>query len=109
MTLAGTHMVRILENLLPARFGGSSTDYQMVEEEDERGQTRITICVSPDVGELDEAEVIRTILDGLGEGRQGRGMMARIWSDANTLRVARKHPFMTAGGKLLPLHIRKSN
>ena len=108
VTFVGTDMVRILESLLPARFGGSSTDYQMIEEEDERVQTRISICVSPDVGELDEAEVIRTILDGLAKSTDARRMMARIWSDANTLRVIRQQPIMTAMGKVLPLHIRKS-
>ena len=49
MTLIGTDMVRILEEDLPRRFGGSPLDYQLMEEEDERGFTRLSLVVSPDV------------------------------------------------------------
>ncbi|MBN1855621.1 MAG: hypothetical protein JW846_01550 [Dehalococcoidia bacterium] len=108
VTFVGTDMVHIIEHLLPARFGGSSMDYQMVEEEDEKSRTRMTVRMSPDVGEVDEGEVIRTILGELGKGADGRRMMARVWSDAGTIRVLRAHPLMTERGKVLPLHIQKS-
>ena len=36
ITLVGSDMVRILEEVLPARFGGSPLDYQLLEEEDDQ-------------------------------------------------------------------------
>jgi hypothetical protein len=109
MTFAGTDLVRIMEEILPARFGGTSIDYQMMEEEDKRGHTRLSVIVSPEVGEIDEAELVRTVLAELSKGKDTQRMMAEIWAQAGMLRVKRMPPFVTAGGKLLPLHIQKSN
>ena len=106
MTFVGTDLVRIVEDVLPAKLGGASTDYQMVEEEDARGHTRMSVLVNPEVGELDEADVIRTILDELSKGKDAQRMMARIWAETGTLRVIRQRPIETVRGKLLPLHIR---
>ena len=63
--------------------------------------------VSPEVGEIDENEVIRTIISELGKGRDTQRMMAEMWSQANTLRIKRVRPYTTAAGKLLTLHINK--
>jgi hypothetical protein len=103
MTLIGTDLIRIIEEVLPARYGGSSTDYQVVEEEDEKGQTRMSILVSPSVGTIDEGELIKTVLAGL----PGPGLTSAMWSHAGTFRVKRIRPEATARGKLLPLHILK--
>jgi len=109
MTFIGTDLVRIIEEVLPARFGGSSTNYQMVEEEDEKGQTRMNIIVSPEVGAINEDELIKTVLAELSRGKDTQRMMAEVWAQAKTLRVKRIQPFTTARGKLLPLHILKRN
>ncbi len=105
MTVVGTDLVRIIEEVLPAKFGGASTDYQMVEEEDEQGHTKMSLLVSPEVGEIDEAELTQTLLAELGKGKDLQRMMAYFWSQAGTLRVKRMRPVTTARGKLLPLHI----
>jgi len=108
MTFVGTDFVRIIEEVLPARFGGGTTDYQMVEEEDAQGQTRMSVLVSPELGEVDEEQLVRTILAELAKENDSQRMMARVWADAGTLRVRRERPLTTARGKLLPLHIAKS-
>jgi len=108
MTFIGTDMLRIIEEVLPSKFGGASTDYQMVEEEDEKGQTRMSVVVSPEVGAIDEDELIQIVLAELGKGKDTQRMMAEVWSQAKTLRVKRIRPYTTAAGKLLPLHIQKS-
>ncbi|MGA7743275.1 MAG: hypothetical protein ABSF35_24025 [Polyangia bacterium] len=108
MTFIGTDLVRILEEVLPTRFGGASTDYQVVEEEDERGHTRMSVVVSPAVGDVDERALVQIVLAELSKGRDARRMMAHMWSQAKTLRVKRATPFTTARGKLLPLHIQKT-
>jgi len=105
MTFIGTDFVRIIEEVLPARFGGASTDYQMVEEEDDHGKTHVSVLVSPDLGAVDEQALVRTVLAELSKGDSPQRMMTRIWSDAHTLRVRRERPLLTARGKLLPLHI----
>lgn len=105
MTFIGTDLLRVVEEVLPARFGGASTDYQMVEEEDERGQTRVSVLVHPSVGTLDEKVLVAVMLSELARGGSAQRMMARVWADAGTLRVRREPPRLTARGKLLPLHI----
>ena len=107
MTFIGTDLIRIIEDILPAQFGGSSTDYQMVEEEDERGHTRMSVLVSPEVGDVDEDGLIQTVLTELGKGKDTQRMMAQVWAEAKTLRVKRIRPLVTARGKLIPLHIQK--
>lgn len=108
MTFVGTDFVRVIEEVLPSRFGGSSTDYQMVEVEDPDGRTRLDVLVSPEVGDIDEAEVSSTVLAELGKGGDTRRMMAEVWRQGHVLRVRRERPHLTAGGKLLSLHIMRS-
>ena len=105
MTFIGTDLMKIIEEVLPVKFGGTSTDYQMVEEEDEQGHTHMSIVVSPELGAIDEAELIKTILTDLSKGKDGKRMMAEVWDQAKTLRVKRIRPFVTPSGKLMPLHI----
>ena len=107
MTFLGTDLLRIIEEILPAKFGGTSIDYQMVEEEDKDGHTHINVVISPEVGDVGDSEVIQTVLTELGKGRDTQRMMADVWSQSKTLKVKRMRPITTAGGKLLPLHITK--
>lgn len=102
VTLVGGWMLPILEELLPSRFGGSPLDYQLVEDETASGQTRVTIAVSPRLGELEESEIVRCFLDGLSA--QGRFLERAMWEAAGTLRVARREPFIAGRDKVLPLH-----
>jgi hypothetical protein len=107
MSFVGTDILRIIEEVLPAKFGGASTDYQVVEEEDERGHTRLNIFASPEVGEIDESKLVKTVLAELSKGNDTQRMMADMWSQAEMLQVKRQRPIITAAGKLLPLHIQK--
>ena len=108
MTFVGTDMVRIIEELLPTRFGGCSTDYQMVEAEDGKGQTRLYVLVSPAVGEVNDGEVVDCILSELRKGSDTNRMMAEVWRQGGTLQVLRQQPRLTRGGKLLSLHVMKT-
>ncbi len=105
MTLVGSEMVRILEEVLPARFGGSPLDYQLLEEEDEQGFTRLSLVVSPKVAIADERAVIEAMLEALGQSSVAADLARAIWSQAKTLRVKRMEPIWTARGKLMPLHL----
>jgi hypothetical protein len=101
--------VRIIEEVLPGKFGGSSGDYQVIEEEDERGLTRLSLIASPELGEIDETELTGVFLTELKKGNDTQRMMAEVWSETGVLRVKRVKPFTTAADKLMPLHINKSS
>jgi hypothetical protein len=98
----GTDCVRILEEVLPREFGGSSIDYQLLEAEDDQHITRLFLIVSPEVGPIDEQKVldrfIRELLSVPHSGTPG------TWFQDQTIRVVRRTPVETAGGKLLPFH-----
>jgi hypothetical protein len=98
-------MLHILQEVLPSRFGGSSLDYQLIEEEDERGFTRLSLIVSPTVRIDDDRQVIETVFDALRRGTSVANLARAQWSQAQTLRVKRMEPISTARGKMMPLHL----
>ena len=103
MHFVGTELLRLLEEVLPHRFGGAATDYQLLEE-DVGGLPKVSLVVSPSVGDIDEAEVVRTALEALSAAR-GADKMAGLWRHADTLRVVRREPYATGAAKVLPLHV----
>lgn len=105
ISLVGTDLIRIIQEVFPAKFGGASIDYQMFEEEDEHGKTYLSLIISPSVGMIDEGELFETILAELRKGEVSQRVAAETWLHAKTLRVRREHPHTTLQGKLLPLHI----
>lgn len=107
VTLIGTEMVRILEEVLPAHFGGSPLDYQMMEEEDEQGFTRLYVLIHPRIQIADEQHVVRVILDALRESSPMADAARITWQQMQTIRVKRAEPILTERGKLLPLHSRR--
>jgi hypothetical protein len=109
VTLVGSEMVHILEEVLPSRFGGSPLDYQLLEEEDEQGFTRLSLLISPNVEIEDENRVIETVFDGLGRISAGADSARAIWSQARILRIKRTQPVWTARGKFMPLHLKNGS
>jgi hypothetical protein len=104
MTFVGSDVAALLDEDLPARFGGAPTDYQLVEEED-GGVPRVAIVVSPRLGEVDEEKVIATVVTALSSGPAYKRMMASMWQSGDTLKVVRREPHATAHAKILPLHL----
>jgi hypothetical protein len=104
MTFVGSDVIKLLDEVLPAHFGGRPTDYQLVEEE-VGGFAKVSVVVSPAVGEVDESAVIRVVLEALSAGPGYKAMMADIWRSGETLRVVRREPYATAAGKIFPLHV----
>ncbi len=107
ITLIGSDMEQILDTVLPARFGGSLVDYQLWEEEDEQGLTRLSLVISPRVRIDDERAVIDTVLQALSRMNSGAEGARAIWAQAGSLRIKRAEPFWTSRGKLMPLHLVK--
>lgn len=105
ITLIGSEMEHVLEQVLPERFGGSALDYQLVEEEDDQGFTRIAVRVSPAVGPLDEQAVLATMLAALAKASISADLAMRLWNHTGAIRIVRAQPLVGARGKLLPLHL----
>ena len=97
----GSELYALLEETLPGRFGGEATDYQLVEEEDHEGFTRLTVLAHPRLGPLDEEAVLDTVYTLLA-GIKPRD--AKVWREAGTLRLRRAPPLLTPAGKFMPLH-----
>jgi hypothetical protein len=105
MTFYDADVVRILEHLLPHRFGGGPTDYQLVEDETADGHPIVRLLVRPSVGPLDTAAVAETFLAAIGRGSGATRIMGTVWRDAKLLRVERREPRATVSGKVLHLHV----
>jgi hypothetical protein len=107
MTIIGTDFVRILEDVLPRKYGGAPTDYQLLEEEDSKGQTQLSLLISPTVGVVDDSDIIATILRELRKAPHPGKLTAGVWSHANILKVKRMRPISQAG-KVMTLHLTKT-
>jgi hypothetical protein len=104
MTLLDTDAVAALEELLPARFGGSAADYQLVEEEDAAGRPGVVLLVSPRVGPVDRDAVAAAFLDRVGASAGAARVAALLWRDAAVLRVEVRAPVGERSGKVLHYH-----
>lgn len=107
VTFAKTSLIRVLEEVLPSRFGGQPTDYQVVEEEMEGGLPRLYLSVSPAVGEINEGLLKQTFLDHIGGGLQAR-KDSTLWKQAEILKIRRANPASTKMGKVQPFHLERA-
>jgi hypothetical protein len=106
MALPDGDLARTLEQVLPARFGGGPTDYQLVEEEAGDGRPRLRLLVHPRIGAVDARSVIVAFLGSVGRGSGMERMTELVWRDHGALVVERRAPLETSGGKILHLHRR---
>jgi hypothetical protein len=104
MTFTAAMTVRLVEEVLPQRFGGGPTDYQLVE--DRSGPiSKVLLVVSPRVGPVQPETVREVALQTLGEGGPGPTLMANWWREAGLPQVERREPYVTGRPKLLPVHV----
>jgi hypothetical protein len=103
MTLVGTDVVRILEEILPARLGGAPGDYQLVEHE-AAGQTQLTLRVSPRVAVSSPDKLKGCFLREI-RAFYGGSLAARTWGHAEGVDVVIGEPFAARTGKVLSLHL----
>ena len=104
MTFLDTDVIRILEEVLPARFGGGPTDYQLLEQEGPDGQPALRLLVNASVGPIDSAAVAEHFLAAMGAGSGPEQVATLLWRDANLLRVETARLRTTPAGKILHLH-----
>lgn len=109
LTLEGVNLLdldveHILERVLPARFGGSALDYQLVEATTGSGPSRLTLRIHPRVGPLDDTQVVEALLRELGRPGGAEQLASLLLRGARPLRIERRVPSRGASGKVLHLH-----
>jgi len=113
VTFVDTDFIHIIENELPKKFGGQSTDYQLIEEEDKKGLTHLKLLISPRLNDVDEKEVVNTFVNLLKQSENSPESWSQsgseMWLQARTIRVKREYPIPTKSAKILPFHILKRN
>jgi hypothetical protein len=104
MTFLDADVVQVLEDVLPARFGGHPSDYQLVEEDAGASQPQLRLLVHPHVGPVDPEQLVAAFLAALGSDGGARQVMATVWRDSRVVSVERRAPFTTRTGKVLHIH-----
>jgi phenylacetate-coenzyme A ligase PaaK-like adenylate-forming protein len=107
-SFARSNVIQILEQMLPARFGGTPLDYQLVEEEAPDGASRLILRVDPSIGDIDEAALLETMLRELRQGGMANAYQARLVQAAGTIVIRRLPPLATRAGKVLPFHLART-
>lgn len=105
MTFLDTDVIPVLEEDLPAAFGGAPTDYQLMEKETEHGHAVLSLLIHPDVGPLDPDAVADTFLSALGARSPENRLMELAWRHGGIVQVERQAPRQTRSGKILHLHM----
>jgi hypothetical protein len=102
VTLLGRDLVPILERDLPSRFGGGPGDYQLAEEQSSVGLPRYTLRVSPEVGKLNDSELIAELYRFLQHARPTNRFMVDQWRQVGALSIRREPPIRSQSGKEMP-------
>lgn len=103
ITLIAGDVARILDSSLPARFGGTSGDYQLVEYDGMR-QAEIELRISPRTGARSPGEVRDFLLHEI-RACYGGSLASRLWMHSDGIRAVVAEPLATPGGKVLLLHL----
>jgi hypothetical protein len=103
MLLLDLDVIRVLEETLPAHFGGGPLDYQLLESVDGDGRSALRLLVHPRLGPLDPTSVVDVFLAALtGDGSDR--VRELQWRQGEMLSVERSVPPLTPAGKVLHLH-----
>lgn len=100
----GSELYQLVEDVLPARFGGHPTDYQLVEQRSQ-GPDRMTVVVAPSVGDVDENAVLAAVREVLDKHFNDEARPADPGRQGLTLQILRREPYRSGGRKILPLHV----
>ena len=106
VTLIGNELITIIEQVLPAQFGGTLFDYQFVEQEDEHGLTRLFLIVHPRLGIIDEQAIVQVVLNALRNSSPMADASRTVWQQTQTIQIKRQEPKWTERGKFMPLHLK---
>lgn len=103
VTLLSGDLLDIIERLLPERFGGVSTDYQLVEREG-ADQTEMELRAHPRLG-LESEDAVRAFFIEKLKRIYGGSTTERRFAHTDAFHVRFEEPYLTGGRKVLPLHL----
>lgn len=95
---------QLVDEVLPAHFGGGPGDWQLAEAETTGaggGGSHLEVRVDPRLGLLDAGEVARVVLATLERTETGV-LASSVWSAPGFIRVVRRSPEAARSGKTLP-------
>jgi len=107
MSFLDADIVRVLDEVLPAAFGGGPTDYQLLEEEGPEGDPILKLLAHPNLGPLDEGLVRKVFYANLGRGSGAGKVMELTWKQSGLFVIERRPPVATGSGKILHLHLKR--
>ena len=103
MLLLDVDVIRVLEETMPAHFGGGPLDYQLLESVDGDGRAALRLLVHPRLGPLDPKAVVDAFMAALtGEGSDR--VRELLWRQGETLAIERSVPRLASAGKVRHLH-----
>jgi hypothetical protein len=104
VNLLDADVIRVLEDVLPTRFGGGPTDYQLVEIEAESGRPSLRLRVHPALGAIDETALTEAFLAEIARGSGIERVIGLAWKEGNLLKIERAVPEVTTG-KVHHVHV----
>jgi hypothetical protein len=106
VTFLDTDVIRAIEEVLPARFGGGPLDYQLVEDEAPDGRPLVRLLMHPALGPADPRAVADAFLTAIASGSDAQRLMVMQWRQGGLPVVERQVPHVTGAVKVLHLHRR---
>jgi hypothetical protein len=103
ITLAVADLYPVIESFLPKTFGGKVGDYQLIEKQSRDGVAGLTLLVDPRIANIDDSQVVRSLLREIGSKRTYYRAMADMVEAASAVTVERTSPRATANGKVFPV------
>jgi hypothetical protein len=111
VTFVDTDFLNIIEKVLPEKFGGSSTDYQLIECEQIGGLNKLKLLVNPKIKIIDEYALKTTFINYLKKSKLSPESWTQsgtaMWEQVNMVMVERREPVQTKSGKIIPFYIEK--
>ena len=104
MTFHGTNLVRVLEEILPAKAGGRPGDYQLVECEGPRHATMLRLHISPRANVTDVDRVRELFLSHI-RSEWGGALATRVWAHSGAVEAVVAEPYVTRTGKVHPIRL----
>jgi phenylacetate-coenzyme A ligase PaaK-like adenylate-forming protein len=103
MTVGADELVQVLEEALPAKFGGRPGDYQIVETE-AASQTEVILRIRPGVTSAPPEQVLQVFLD---EARRlyGGSLSVLSWVHSNGIRAEFAAPILAGTGKFRAIRL----
>ena len=102
-TLYARDIVQVLEEGLPARFGGRPGDYQLIEVEGV-AQTDLELRVHPRLAIASPQAVLESFLAQC-RNTYGGALAVRLWTESRGIRVETKSPVLASSGKFRALRL----